>query len=175
LGLPQQGGDGPAQGVRRNTGVAVTVTAGFVQSLADGDLGCRVGDQMAEEVEERRAGVRGVEQRLGPLAQVVEPSHENGLHQGCLGGEVAEDRGDADAGQAGHLLGRRGLAALAEDIVRDLQDAATVAACVGAHRPPTAGVPLARSAHRSFAPPHCGPATSPPPESAAGSTRSWQP
>jgi hypothetical protein len=103
-----------------------------VQRLPDGDLGRRVGDEVAEEVEERRTRVLGVEQLLRVLAQAVEPSHENGLHQRRLGREVAEHRGDADAGPPGHLLGRRGPAALAEDLLGDVEDAAPVGARVGA-------------------------------------------
>jgi hypothetical protein len=64
-----------------------------------------VDGQVAEEAEERLARVRGVKQRLGLLAQVVEPPDENGLQQRRLGGEVSEDRADADPGQAGHLAG----------------------------------------------------------------------
>jgi hypothetical protein len=62
---------------------------------------------VAEEVEERHAGVGGVEQRLGLVAEPVEPPDQHGPQQVRLGGEVAEDRGDADPGQPGHLLGRR--------------------------------------------------------------------
>jgi hypothetical protein len=64
---------------------------------------------------------------------------------------VAEDRGDANSGQAGHLLRRRGLAALAEDLFGDVQDAAAVGSRVDAARPPAADLAHARGIHRSFA------------------------
>jgi hypothetical protein len=56
---------------------------------------------VAKEVEERGAGIRGVERRFCLLAEAIEPPDENGLQQRCLGWEVAEDRGNADSGQAG--------------------------------------------------------------------------
>ena len=66
-----------------------------------------MGDQLAEEAEEGLARVGGVEQRVGLVAQAIEPPDEDGLKQRRLSGEVAEDGADADPGQPGHLLGRR--------------------------------------------------------------------
>jgi hypothetical protein len=45
---------------------------------------------------------------------------------------VTEDRADADPGQASHLLGRRGLAALAEDLLGGVQDPVAVGPSVHA-------------------------------------------
>jgi ketosteroid isomerase-like protein len=78
------------------------------------------------EVEERGAGIGGVQQRLGLLPQPVVPPDEDRLQQRRLAGEVAEDRRDAHARQAGHLLGRRGLPARTEDLLGDVEDACAV-------------------------------------------------
>lgn len=48
---------------------------------------------------------------------------------------MTEDRPDTDPGQAGYLLGGRGLAALAEDLFGDVQDAVAVGPGIGALRP----------------------------------------
>jgi hypothetical protein len=129
--------------------VAALVAAGLEQRLGDGDLGRRVGHQMAEEAEEGLARVGRAEQRVGLLAEPVEAPDEHGLEQRRLGREVAEDGADADPGQAGHLLGRGGLAALAEDLLGGVQDAAAVGAGVDALRPAAVGLLPARlGAHR---------------------------
>jgi hypothetical protein len=152
LGVLEKRADGSAQSVCCLSGVAVAVTTGVEERLGYGDLRCRVGDEVAKEVEERGAGIRGVEQRFGLLAEAIEPPDENGLQQRCLGGEVAEDRGVADSGQAGDLLRRCGLAALAEDLFGDVQDAAAVGSRIDASRPPTAGLANAWGMHRSLRP-----------------------
>ena len=69
-----------------------------------------------------------------PVAQALEPSYQHGFEQGRLGREVAEDGGDADAGKAGDIFGRGGLASAAEDIVGRVEDAAPVRESVCAER-----------------------------------------
>lgn len=53
------------------SGVAAVLAAGFEQGLVNGDPAGRVGDEVAEEVEVRRTGVRGVRQRVGLVAQAT--------------------------------------------------------------------------------------------------------
>ena len=167
LRLHEQGADGLAECVRCPGGagvlvtvaaeVVVTVAAGVVvtvadrleQGLGDGDLGRRVGDQVAEEAEERPARVGRAEQRIRLLAEPVEAPDENGLEQRRLGREVAEDGADADSGPAGYLFGRGGLAALAEDLLGRVEDAAAVGAGVNALRAAAVGpLPVRLGAHR---------------------------
>jgi hypothetical protein len=151
LRLDEQRADGLAQCVRcpGGVGVLVVVAAGVEQGLGDGDLGRRVGDQVAEEAEERPTRVGRAEQRVRLLAEPVEAPDENGLEQRRLGREVAEDGADADPGPASYLFGRGGLAALAEDLLGRVEDAAAVGAGVDPLRPAAVGLrPVRLGAHR---------------------------
>jgi hypothetical protein len=82
-----------------------------------------------------------VPDQLVDLADELLPHvHHHGLEQVRLGGEVAEHRPDRHTGPRGHGLGGGRRAILGEHVAGRLEDPETVAAGVGTHGPPPAGV-----------------------------------
>ena len=80
--------------------------------LLDGEV-----NELRDEGEHGRTRVIGCCQLLGPLDQRLQPSHDDSLKKGFLGGKMTVNRPDPDPGAAGHFVNRDSQALRSEDLL----------------------------------------------------------